>query len=70
LKDSTGALLPSDGTLYWRVCLSVSTDQGLVDPIGSATNQGMMMGSVVAITRCVPNQGNENPSGSINVWER
>ncbi|MDR3490510.1 MAG: type II secretion system protein [Gammaproteobacteria bacterium] len=52
-------------TKYWRVCLAVITEKGRIVP--SAANQGRLMGSVMAITRCVPN--NEAPVGSaINVW--
>jgi hypothetical protein len=74
VKDISGGSIPSDGTLYWRVCLAVSTDQGMVNP-GTTTgqlaqDQGKTMGSLVAITRCVPNLGDENPSGSIDVWEQ
>lgn len=57
----------SDGTKYWRVCLGVTTDQGQVTP--SHYLQGMAMGKVVAITRCVPNDGNEQPSGSVDVYQ-
>jgi len=61
-------------TLYWRVCLTVTTDRGVVYPTvqnGSFPAQhGKMMGSIIAITRCVPNKGIENPSGSINVWQQ
>jgi len=75
VKNTSGGIITSDGTLYWRVCLKVSTDQGLINPRGTGTSQsiqdhGKTMGSLVAITRCVPNQGDENPSGSIDVWQR
>lgn len=68
-------------TKYWRVCLAVYTEKGLVNPGGGALNnaggsiasvnynQGRMMGRVAVFTRCVPNKGAEIPSGSpINVW--
>ncbi len=52
-------------TLYWRVCLSVITEKGRVAP--GTDNQGRLMGSVLAITRCSPT--NESPAGSnINVF--
>ncbi|HSW93089.1 MAG TPA: type II secretion system protein [Gammaproteobacteria bacterium] len=71
-KDASGNVTPiaSDGTLYWRVCLSVFTERGEVKPADTAVDQGKMMGSLVAITRCVPNGGDEQPSGSIDVWQR
>jgi len=71
--NTTATPITSDGTKYWRVCLSVMTEKGLVYP--ASTNnypiqQGKMMGSIVAMTRCVPNSGNENPSGSMDVWQQ
>lgn len=67
VADQSGTYIPSDGTLYWRVCLSVVTGNGTVNP--TSVDQGKAMGSVVAMTRCVPNMGKENPSGSIDVWQ-
>lgn len=67
------------GTTYWRVCLSVITQKGRVIvkptttdatpvPIPYAFNQGRLMGSILAITRCAPTTG-DSPSGSpISVW--
>lgn len=60
------------GTKNWRVCLSVVTQAGVAYPNnnagqGTAANQfaqGRLIGSVLAITRCVPNQGKETPAGS------
>ena len=74
IANQAGDPLPSDGTLYWRVCLNVSTDRGEVNPSNTtdpiiAAQQGKMMGSLIAFTRCVPNMGDENPSGSIDVWQ-
>lgn len=62
----------ASGVKYWRVCLTVSTQKGIVYPtLGTPyTQQGKMMGSIVAMTRCVPNSGNENPAGSMNVWQQ
>ena len=44
---------------YWRVCLSVTTEKGAV-PIST------VMGTVMAITRCVP--VGEQPGTGIGVW--
>jgi type II secretory pathway pseudopilin PulG len=68
LLNQGGAFIPSDGTKYWRVCLNVNTEMGRVDS-SSSVNQGKMMGTLVAITRCVPNSGAEVPSGSIDVYQ-
>ncbi len=61
------------GVKYWRVCLAVSTQNGLVYPASSAyptyDQQGKVMGTIIAITRCVPNAGLESPSGSTSVWQ-
>lgn len=57
--------------LYWRVCLVITTEKGQVYPSGSETYpyaHGQMMGSVLAITRCIPS-GGDVPSGSpFLVW--
>ncbi len=84
LKDMTGAKPPAgnpitaDGTKYWRVCLTVVTEKGVVYPAAAGstfsgsfpTQQGKMMGSIVAFTRCVPNSGSEKPGGSLDVWQQ
>lgn len=44
---------------FWRVCLSVTTEKGAV-PVST------VMGTVMAITRCVPVA--ENPGTGIGVW--
>jgi len=64
--------IPQDGTLYWRVCLAVVTQKGQVAPQKATdyTQWGKMMGQVLAITRCVPNNGSESPSGSQNVYQQ
>lgn len=55
---------------YWRVCLSVTTQEGLVNPSPSAGsinyNQGMMEGTMLAFTRC--SIINENHGSNFNVW--
>ena len=62
------------GTTYWRVCLSITTQNGVAYPNASIDggNQlihGQALGQVLAITRCVPNKGAELPSGTpFNVW--
>jgi prepilin-type N-terminal cleavage/methylation domain-containing protein len=55
------------GTQYWRVCLAIITEKGVVYPSASEslpTLHGANMGSILAITRCVPNAGVETPHGS------
>lgn len=61
---STGTKVPV-GSSYWRVCLSVYTERGLVSP----TNQswGTSMGSILAVTRCTPSSSGTTsiePSGT------
>lgn len=59
---------------YWRVCLTVFTDQGLVNlgapNTGSGTDSKIFWaaaeGSIIATTRCVPQ--NEAVGSSVNVW--
>lgn len=74
MNDSSAGTtsFPNDGTLYWRVCLAVVTGKGIVFP-GTAPNyttqQGKMMGAIIAFTRCVPNNGNEYPAGSFDVYQ-
>jgi prepilin-type N-terminal cleavage/methylation domain-containing protein len=64
-----GTPLPSSGSgRYWRVCLSVLTDRGYVTPSGSnAVAWGQGMGSVLALTRCVPSN-EANTSSDFTVW--
>lgn len=73
IKSYPDTLIDDNGGLYWRVCLSVTTDQGLVKPgyetEGNAQRLGKGMGSIVAITRCVPNLGNEQPSGAVDIFQ-
>lgn len=68
---SSTSFSTSDNIKYWRVCLMVMTEKGLVTPASAPnpTQQGKMMGSIMAVTRCVPNNGNENPTGSFNVYQ-
>lgn len=57
--------LPTDepaGTKYWRACLTVVTEKGIVP--SSDYPQGKMKGAILAITRCVPNNGSETPRGT------
>lgn len=64
---------PAATTLYWRVCLRVVTEQGIINPSDTSkrwVEMGKMMGQVSAFTRCVPNAGAEQPSGSFNVYQR
>jgi hypothetical protein len=66
---------PADpgGTKYWRVCLSVYTASGPVDPNAvhassptpdNSFSQGVLMGTIAAYTRCVPNNGVDSPIGT------
>jgi hypothetical protein len=48
-------------TLYWRVCLIVTGPNGII-PYTSST-QAQLVGSILAITRCMPT-GGDIPSGS------
>lgn len=74
-SSSAWSLLPSTeptATKYWRVCLVVYTERGYINPSNNSANfnynQGRMLGTILAITRCVPSSG-EFPSGSpIEVW--
>lgn len=65
--------------LYWRVCLAIVTDKGVAYPsqaegADEAYQHGMLLGSVLAITRCVPfdttkGKPNESPVGSgFDIW--
>lgn len=59
-------------TSYWRVCLFITTEQGMVNPktqVAQYTEAGKIMGQIAAFTRCVPNNGSETPSGSQNVYQ-
>lgn len=52
---------------YWRVCLSVTTDKGLVIP--DATQgwvHGQAMGNILAITRCAVK--NEDQGSEFQIW--
>ena len=72
--DSSGVTTPiAGGANYWRVCLSVSTEEGVVTPnnasSGSAATTGawgQLVGVVMAVTRCVPNNG--NTGSGFTVW--
>ena len=50
--------------LYWRVCLIVRTEKGVVGQ--TATNAWGQYATVLAITRCVPL--NENAGSDFTVW--
>jgi prepilin-type N-terminal cleavage/methylation domain-containing protein len=61
----------TDGKPYWRVCLSVVTENGPVPLTGAAPNGSTndlfwteSMGYVYATTRCTPNSATGEPSGS------
>lgn len=59
-------LSEDNSTKYWRVCLVVMTEKGQAydSTINVGEAWGEMIGQVVAITRCVPNNGLETPVGS------
>lgn len=60
----------SDTTKYWRVCLYINTQKGPVNVNGgNITQWGKMSGNIIVMTRCVPNQGAENPQGSVDVFQ-
>ncbi|MDR3478164.1 MAG: type II secretion system protein [Gammaproteobacteria bacterium] len=70
-SNETGGTLNSDGTLYWRVCLYVRTENGIAYPntsSGAPTSiaWGKMLGTVLVFTRCVPTN---EPIGSNDVWQ-
>lgn len=63
----------NDGRQYWRVCLSVVTEKGTVQPnaSNSVANQiawGQLMGNIMAMTRC---SISGEPSGAgFTVWQQ
>ena len=59
---------PAGSNGYYRVCLVVQTQKGQVVPTGAnSIAWGVSMGSVMAITRCVPAGGDPASSG-FTVW--
>lgn len=52
------------GDNFWRVCLSILTDQGFVSSTSSNGNE--LMGSILAVTRCSPT--GERTGSSLNTW--
>jgi prepilin-type N-terminal cleavage/methylation domain-containing protein len=54
----------STGTLYWRVCLIVRTEKGVVSQTADST--WGQYASLLAITRCVP--VNESSGSDFSVW--
>lgn len=53
---------------YWRVCISVTTGSGPVNPIGDFQNPwGQLTGTVMVMTRCQP--PDENVGSGFTVWE-
>lgn len=56
------------GTQYWRVCLGITTEKGYAypdiyrTPTADANRHGLLLGSILAITRCAP--PNESPMGT------
>ncbi len=70
-SNGTPTYITDQTTNYWRVCLAVQTQDGGVTILNNsnAIQWGKMIGNVMAFTRCVPNNGAETPSGSINVFQ-
>lgn len=55
---------------YWRVCLSVGTEKGLINPVGTVTNnwaQGQAMGTLLVVTRCAIS--GEYTGAGFDVWQ-
>jgi hypothetical protein len=63
-QSSGGSPMPASSTLYWRVCLSVTTTKGVVSSTADAT-WGQYT-TIMAITRCVPQS--ENAGSDFTVW--
>lgn len=74
---ATGKPADPANTLYWRVCLAIVTEAGRITFPNSSTQQGLFpegvqqglnMGTIMVLTRCVPTDTNgkpyEYPSGS------
>lgn len=58
---------------YWRACLSITTEKGLVKPTlgqfpNPGTRWGRYTGSILAIVRCQPK--GENVGSDFSVWTR
>ncbi len=51
---------------FWRVCLNVVTERGAVTPDSSDQPSTFSMGSILAITRCAPQ--NEPTGADIGIW--
>lgn len=67
LNTSSTDEINTSGISYWRVCLSVSTEKGLIKPIGTNWAQGQAIGTVLAVTRCMP--ANEDVGAKFEVWQ-
>ncbi len=71
--NGVGTPFPNNsGVKYWRVCLTITTEKGLIAPVNLTpyTQHGKMMGTVIVFTRCIPNSGTENPGGSVDVFQQ
>jgi prepilin-type N-terminal cleavage/methylation domain-containing protein len=77
--DSSGSCQSLDSNAstqkYWRVCLTITTSNGPVDPNASramgnayATQQAHLQGNVIAFTRCIPNPADAPVGTPVNVW--
>jgi prepilin-type N-terminal cleavage/methylation domain-containing protein len=62
---------PSATQTYWRVCLAVSTTSGMSYPSSSDSNnysEGKLTGTILAITRCQPQNGDVPAGSDSTVW--
>lgn len=67
--DQNGAPVgaPLKGGSYWRVCLNVVTEAGVVTP--NENTWGQLVGTMMAITRCI-NPTTEKKSSDFTVWSQ
>lgn len=66
VTSGSGSSTAPSGTLYWRVCLTVVTEKGIVAQTDGTT--WAQLTSLLAITRCAPN--NEYSGSDFSVWTR
>lgn len=66
--DATGAPvgLPLKGKQYWRVCLNIVTEAGVVVP--DDNTWGQLTGTIMAITRCI--KPGEKTGSQFSVWSQ
>jgi prepilin-type N-terminal cleavage/methylation domain-containing protein len=66
-SNSPSVVNASSSYLYWRVCLSVTTEKGVVSSTATDSSWGQYA-TVMAITRCVP--ANEVSGSDFTVWTK